>query len=294
MPELILIGLVVATRAWMLASYQSWDAGEYYYRLGTACDKFDFTPGEYLEYFRLAKHPTLGYAGVMAIGEFLNLRGVVGVMLVNLVITAVAAVYLYRMLAGFFGNMSKTKADVGAGVALLVPLFWGTFGYFQPDYGVCIFAIFTMYFDYKKKPILFFFWAVMLTQSKEVGIVVLAGYMVARLIYGIASHKGTAAQRIGAQLRDPINWCAVGSAAVFGLYSIINGGATTWARYPGDTVATKFTWSNTGTNCFGFQPDYIFARLKQMLVTNYSWLLCILIVIALIVFFVKKDYSSTY
>lgn len=287
-PELILIGLVVATRIWMVDTYQSWDAGEYYYRLGTACDKFDFTPGEYLEYFRLAQHPTLGYAGVMAIGEFLNLRGVVGVMLVNLVITAMAVVYLYRMLAGFFGNMSKTKAAVGAGVALLVPLFWGTFGYFQPDYGTCIFAIFTMYFDYKKKPILFFFWAVMLTQSKEVGIVVLAGYMVARLIYGIAANKGTGIRRIGVQLRDPINWCAVGSAAVFGVYSLINGGASTWTQYLGDTSTSIFSWSNTGTNCFGFQPTYIVERLEQMFVMNYSWLLFVFISAGLIAFFIKK------
>ena len=57
-------------RSFSLNVMQRWDAGEYYYRLGTACENFDFTWEAFFEQFRLCGHPTLGFAPIYAIGEF--------------------------------------------------------------------------------------------------------------------------------------------------------------------------------------------------------------------------------
>ena len=81
----------------MFGTLQRWDAGEYYGRLGNASEAFDFTPAEFFEHFLLASHPTLGYAGIMAIGEFFDPRGTVGMLTVNLALTAAAVVCIYRM-----------------------------------------------------------------------------------------------------------------------------------------------------------------------------------------------------
>ena len=285
--ELILIGLVCVTRIWMFGTLQRWDAGEYYGRLGNACEAFDFTPAAFFEHFRLASHPTLGYAGIMAIGEFFDPRGTVGMLAVNLALTAAAVVCIYRMFYEKWSDMSKGKAFFGAAACMLLPLFWSGFSFMVADYGMAVFFIFVMYADHKKQYLLFLFWAAVLCQTKETGIVVFAGYMLGRLVCQLAGRGRSVRERLKGVVKDSVNWCAAGAALLMGIYMVLNGGFSDWKQHAYAT--TTYGWDGSGNNTFGIRPDYILVKLKQLFVVNFSWLIWLAVAVGLIVYLARKS-----
>lgn len=145
-----------------------WDAGEYYGRLITATEKFDFSLTAFLDNFNLANHPNYGYTFFTGIGEFLFPRKVWGVNLVVLILTAFALVFLYRIFNKYL-KLNKTTSSLLCGLFSFSPLVLGTSGYYNPDYGIALFFIFIMYFFLEKKYILFTFWSICFVFTKEVG-----------------------------------------------------------------------------------------------------------------------------
>lgn len=290
----ILLGVIVfAMRIWMVGTPQRWDAGEYYSRLATACAGFDFTPHTFFETFRLAGHPTLGYAGIMAIGEFLDPRGVSGVLVESAIMTSAAVIMIYRLLRNGLSNMTEQKAFAGALASALIPLFWGTFAYWQIDYGILIFTIYLLYADIKSQNLNFFFFALLLCQTKETGIIVFFGYMVGRLLGQIFSRKtGEKGSKCHSILHDMTNWAAVAAAGVFVLYIIRNGGISSWSQ--SQYVTTSMGWSqdSNAMNTFAFRPDYIAEKLYQLFIVNYSWLVWLAIIICSAVLIIKYRKSN--
>lgn len=282
----IVLIVSIILRVISMTTFQRWDAGEYYNRFGNACEEFDFSFDKYFFGFTLVGHPTLAFASLSAIGEFLYPRGVAGVLSVNLVCTLAMLVCLYSLLKKHLAKMPKNIAALITLVVSCVPLFLGAFPYFQPDYYLIIFLIYIVYTEYEKQYILLAFWEFALLQTKEVGLVVLAGYIGLRLIYSFATAKKGLKNRFGRILKDPVNWITLIPLAFYALYIYINGGISRWMTVEDATSSTA------SLNYFGFDTTFFIERLKQFFVMNFAWIFLLMLLITVIYYFVQRRRQS--
>lgn len=278
----LVIVVVISTiiRIPMLGTLPKWDAGEYYFRLGTACNNYDFTFKSFFENFRLCNHSNLGFSFFYAIAEFLSPRNQVGVLCLNLVMTELAIVCVYILVREYWLNVSDKIVALTTFVVSCTPIFLGTFAYFNVDYFLLLAFIFMVYFEYKQQNIWMAFWAVILSQTKETGVVLVAAYLGSKMIVGLIQAKEGVGQRIKAVCRKPYTWAALTSGLLYVIEIKLIGSVTGWTQM-GDSES-PIHWSNTGFNCFGFNVDYILFKLKQLCILNFSWIIGIIFAVCAI------------
>lgn len=270
---------------------QRWDAGQYYYALGTACENYEFSLGSAWWLFRLANHSTFGFSLLMGIGEFLNPRGVQGVLYVNLILTIAALYCIYELLRKYCAKFNDKQAAIGTLLVSVSPLFLGTCGYVNVDYILALAFIFMIYCEYKKWTLLLFFWGVVLVQTKETGVFVFAGYFIGHFIYWMLKNKGTLIKRFISVFDERVTWATMGVVFLYAFYVFKLGAFTAWEQSAG--AGSQVFWSNTGMNCFGFQPRNIYVKFLQFFVLNFAWILLTLLFVLLLYSFVKKRKMQT-
>lgn len=289
---LIIVLVCLASRLPLFHQLQRWDGGVYYGELRAACINFDFSFESVWNYFRLASHPTFSYSFFMLIGEFLLPAKVTGVLLVNLFMTAVALVFIYKMFRGYWCHMQEFQALVFTIVISVIPLFWGTSSYVNVDYTLIIFFIYLMYAEYKEQKILMTFWTIALLLNKETGWPIVAGYYVVYLIKLWRSVEGKQlSSKIAGIFRDKIVWgILAGVLAVCG-YVILQGGLTGWygVGVTRSIFASRELIAEKGmtVNAFGIYPEYIAHRLAQIFILNFMWIPTLIIIASLILCTVK-------
>lgn len=255
-------------RSFSLNVMQRWDAGEYYYRLGTACENFDFTWEAFFEQFRLCGHPTLGFAPIYAIGEFFAPRRIWGMELVNLTLTLAAIFCIYRILEKLLLECDNRRLALYTFLISCGPLFLGTFQNFNPDFGIALFGVFVIYSCLYKQYFLMLFWGCVVVQTKETGIVMQAGLVLGLVLYSFFGRKLPVAERVRGVFKNPAVWAA-GASVLFQMgYMKFIGGITSWAS----KEQQKFVWDNEGMNCFGFRADFILTKLGQLFLLNFNWI----------------------
>ena len=141
----LVLGWGSATRAIQLWDTPRWDALTYYTMLISACENFDFKFLTFLQDFSLASHPTLAYAGLAAIGEFLWPKEYTGVLLVQLFLHLLTGFFLYKIFEKIFPEHSWIRHTFSACLVLTTPMVLGTFSYFHPDAGTIYFFIFILF-----------------------------------------------------------------------------------------------------------------------------------------------------
>lgn len=275
LPLILLLLLSAAVRIPMLGTMQRWDAGEYYYRLGTACRNYQYSLQSLLDNFRLCSHSNLGFSLIAAIGEFLSPGNSIGVLIVSLVLTLLAIACLYYLLRDAW---MKCSSWLAAGFALAIsftPIFLGTFAYVNPDYFLAVYFIFLLYSDYRKWNILAFASAVLVSQCKETGILVVAGFYGLKMAADFAASRGGIRKRVEGVLNGSSVWIALAAGAVYEALVFRLGSFTTWSQ---NGAAQGPLWSNTGTNCFGFNADHIAQKLRQFFCANFAWLISAVVI----------------
>lgn len=260
---------------------QRWDAGEYYWRLGEACINYNFTWQSVWEYFRLCNHSSIGFAFLYAIGEFLNPRGVQGVLYVNLLLTIVALYMIYVLLQNYWANFNKRQAVIGTLLVAVAPLFWGTCGYLNTDYTLALIFIFLIYAQYKKHYIELVFWGIIITQTKETGVFVIAGYYLAHFIMWMSSFDGKFIEKINGILKEKLTWCIMTVALLYARYIYKLRAFTAWSSGIG-------IHSEAGMNTFGIYPEYILLRMKQYFICNFNWIMTIILIVSIVIAVKKK------
>ncbi len=282
---LFLVILVSAVlRIPMLGSFQRWDAGEYYYRLGTACKKYDFTFLSFIRNFRLCNHSTLGFSFIMGLAEFLTPRNSVGVLIWNLILTLLAMGCLYSLIKHvWIRDKEWITVLITLGVSV-TPIFLGTFGYVNVDYLMALAFVFVLYFDYKGWYLLELFAAVILSQTKETGVVVVAGYFIVRLLWQLIATKGKLGEKIASLFRNHDIWVAMWAACAYASQMILIGGLSSWSQ----DGTSSFGWNSKGKNCFGISPHYIFYKFKQYTLVNFAGVLVIMILVSFCILWKKK------
>lgn len=285
---LIILGVCLIMRLPMFTQLQRWDGGVYYAVLHEAGAAFNFTFDSVWNNFRLASHPTFSYTFFMLIGEFLFPAKVTGVLLVTLVMTAAALVFIYRMLRGYWCRMPDFPALIFTLIISVIPLFMGTSSYVNVDYTLVLFFIFLTYAEYREQKIMMAFWTVALMLNKETGWIIVAGYYIVYLIKLWMSAKSKKiAGKIAIVFSDGIVRVMVVGILVVCAYMIRQGGLTGW--YGVGTTSSLFVSGETiaqkglGVNAFGFYPAYIFHRLAQIFVLNFMWIPTLIIIISSVI-----------
>lgn len=257
-----------------------WDAMTYYRMLMSGCESFDFTLETFVRAFSMASHPTLGYAAITAIGEFLDPRGYVGVLTVWLLVNLVTAVCLYRIFEKILQSSSWVYHTLATCITMSAPLVLGTFSYYQPDAGAVCFFVFVVYCYLYKKNILMFFSMVLLLQTKEIGIVILGGFGLGAFIGYVRylNRKKPIGTRIVRFLKGPLGICGIFAVFFLAAYFVVflkNGGRI-WSIEGNDETFSTFS----------LQPEFIGYKCKQYFILNFNWIVwggnLILFVIGLI------------
>lgn len=257
-----------ASRAVQLADMPRWDAWTYYNLLMNACQNFDFTFRSFVQNFTMASHPTLGFAGVTAIGEFLNTGGYVGVLLVWMAVTLLTAYCLYCIMEKVLPASSWIYHTIAACVVMSAPLVLGTFSYYQPDAGIVCFFVFAVYCFLYKKNLLMFFSMLLLLLTKEIGIVVLGGFglgaLLGRMLY--TGKEKSIGRRFLNFFKEPLGICGVFAVLAIVVYIIffIKNGGTVWNLSISD---------DDGFSTITFRPSFFLYKCKQFFVLNFNWLI---------------------
>lgn len=258
----------LVSRAVQLGDTPRWDGLIYYGELMRACQNFNFTWGSFLNGFSLAAHPTMGFAGLAAIGEFLNEGGYAGVLATQLILNLFMAFCLYKIICGILPSCSWIYHCLATCTGLATPLTLGTFSYFQPDAGTVYAFVFILYCVLYRKNILLFFCMMLLASTKEVGVVILGGFGVGLLLGKILfGREGkNPAQRFWTFLKSPLGIAGsiAGVCLLIYLIYFFASGKSMW-MVSNDNIE--------GFSTFSFQPDYIIFKCKQFFVLNFNWLI---------------------
>lgn len=248
------------TRIVQFKDIPRWDSLTYYKMLMNACQSFDFTLKTFWQNFSMA-HPTLGFAGITAIGEFLNTGGYVGVLLVWLAVTLLTGFCMYRILEKILPSNTWVFHTLGTCAIMSTPNVLGTFSYYQPDMGLVCFGVFVIYCYLYKKNLLMFFAMILLLLTKEPGVVILGGFGVGALVGRVVftGKEKTAGKRLLQFFKEPLGISGILAVLMLVVYFVVflkNGGSI---------------WQY-GPSGFGFQLEFIVLKCKQYFILNFNWL----------------------
>ncbi len=265
---LLMLVFCTLTRVVQFANKPRWDALQYYQMLMNGCQEFDFSTASFRQSFTMASHPTLGFAALTAIGEFLNPQGYVGVLVMWLLTTLLAAVCVYRIFEKILPGCTVYHHMLATCTVMSTPLVLGTFWYYQPDAGLVCFFVFAVYSYLYRKNLLMFFSIVLLLMTKEIGIVVVGGFGLGVMLgWVLYIGKGrTVWQRFMSFFRQPLGICGLLAAVVLVVYFVyfFSSGGRLW-RLESNEVE--------GFSTFGFQWSFIWAKLEQFFVLNFNWMI---------------------
>ena len=284
--EFSILILLVVTASFRIVQFYGitrWDSYIYTGLLQKGCREFELTWESFFSYFNALSHPTCGYMAICAIGEFLFPQQMIGIHLVNLTLSLAAVYYLTRIFCILF-PCNKLIINVLYAFAISnVPVFLGTFSYFQPDYGVAIFFVFVIYAYLSKHYIMAFFWTVILMESKESGIIFAAGFWGTLIFWSFVNKiRQTQSKRLKTRILLLLGGSIV-LLIVVG-YIIMN----SWGY--GGGISEMLKISSTGYNCFDIRHPYIDEKAKQIFVLNFSWIYCCLIVIGIVGTIIKRKH----
>lgn len=252
------------SRLTQLTDMPLWDSLVYYKQLMEACQSFDFTAAAMLR-FALADHPSIGYAGITAIGEFLFPGEYYGVLLVWMTVTVMTAGCLYRILEKAVPHRSGRYYTISTCMVMSTPLVLGLFSYYLPDAGTVCFFVFVLYCYLYKKNILMLFSMSLLVLSKEVGCVAIAGFCIGLFLGQVlVGPKRRRWERFAALFRNPVVICGLLAFGALGIYLLFfwGTGGHIWS-YGHDKWYLGF----------GFDPDFVLENCGQFFVLNYNWLI---------------------
>lgn len=276
--------LTIIPRLFMMGTIQRWDAGEYIYALGNACKNFNFTLNQFISDFTLCNHTTWGFSFLYGIGEFFDIHGGVGILIINILLSLSSAICLYKLANEILGISRSTSCMISL-LYTFTPFVLGGFGYITPDHLIPMVFLIALYCEYSKNYILQLFWLVILVNTKENTIFIIFGYFLGELIYNFAAYVRDRSDIRKYLLRNYSLWNGVLCACSFLLCLRLKGGLT-WKG--GNPEADTFSFNSDGINCFGINFDYIAFKLKQNLVLNFAWIISLLLIIVLIIYVIKK------
>lgn len=282
----VIIALVgTLCRLPMLTHIQLWDGAIYYSALQNGCINFDFTFSSVWQGFRLAGHYTLAYALFAATGEFLAPGEVIGVLFVTLIMSVIALICIYKMLCGYWCNMSRTSATLITLIISVVPVFWGIFSDINLDYFLLIFFVYLLYAEYKNWKIMRLFWLIAVMLTKETGWFIIAGYGMAYIVklWKQAGSKKIL-DRLSYILKDSLIKSLFIGMIALGAYIIRQGSLFTWMNINERgllSLAEPMIEAAEGQSFVWFLLPYLGHKIVQLFTLNFTWIPVVGIIVCL-------------
>lgn len=281
---IIILIIALGLRLPMLNQMPRWDGGEYYESLYRVVDNFQYSVSQFFVEYQLCGHPTLAYALIYSVGEIMFHGKVIGVNLVNLILTGITLGSLYGIIRKILPDISNNMAAVYTFIISVLPLFLGTFGYVNLDYALALFTVCAIGAYLYKYYLLLFICTICMVQTKETGTVLVAGMFCGICLENLLKYKKS--NPIKKVLTDA-------SVYVIGIVIVLQllfmkwiGGVSNWAT-PNEHSQSMFRWNNNGDNCFGWNTDYIVTKLKQFFGINFNWIFTLMIIV-FICFFIYQ------
>ncbi|MCR1839493.1 hypothetical protein [Murimonas intestini] len=270
---LLIVFIALLIRIPQLGTMPKWDAQAYYNFLSKACESINFTVSNFINNFSLAAHSSIAYASLSAILEFIAPNTVWSVQIFQLILALTLVIGIYSVL--------KFKLKLDSGYAAIfslcvtsTPLFLGTYSYYQLDYGLAVFLILVMVCQINKLYLLTGYFSIILTQTKEVGTILLAGYLIGLIVSQLVCNKKIMPKKIITVIRNPEIYIIGGATCLGGLYLIY----TLFIKKSGWNLDSS---SNT-PGYFSFDGEYILFKLWQIFSANFLWIAWIIIVVCIV------------
>ncbi len=262
----------------MLGTFQRWDAGEYYYTIGTSVHDYNLTLSDFFFQFSIAYHPNYGFSTFVAIPLFIANRNIMLYTAWQIFFSILAVLALYVVFRKNTG-MSELRSMLSALAVGCVPIFLGLSVYCTPDYYTVLFFIFAMYFATQEKHILEFAMLIMMCFSKETSAVIVLGYYGMRLLYRLfmkTSKKGII-NKIKNVIFCSDFWVALCTGVAFVTGFIMKGAS--WAD--------KVGGEDSGRAVIEFFRPYVAMKFKQYMFSNFAWAVSGVFIVSIIVIFWK-------
>ena len=289
--EIILLASVLVLRIPLIQDMQRWDGGLYYSCIYDCVHDFSFSFDYLWNGMRFAGHPTIMFCFFSMLGEFITHGSPVGVGIVYTVMSAAAMVCLYRLFLRDDSEAGKASAVIFMLLIQCVPLFWGTVSYVNPDYMYLLLFIYFWYAHVNEEYVLCMFWMLSMFQTKELGIVIVAGYVAGHAL-SILLDKMALRDRVAALFKDYLIIIALINVVIMFVYYRFQGTLGSWEI----TTGESFKWfvsmneiqaRGTDVNAFGIYPKYMACKVLQLFVINFNWIATLGIIISCIK--LKKD-----
>lgn len=282
---LIVLVVIILTRLPFINLLQRWDAGEYYYRMGLTLDNFSYsTFEEFFSDYGLCGHSASFFCLLYMIGEFIFPRQIIGVSVINLIITAVAMWCVYKIIIKIT-NASKNMCAVYTLLVSGAPLVYTFTTHLNLDYTMAMIVIMIVCCYMYDKPLLVGILSIYCFQTKENGLVIVAGIALGQIVRHILVDKKKCLKKIFTDAK---------------LYMTLAAALIQWGyfrRYGNNWVATGeqeagglFKWNNNGSECLGFNPSFMLMKFKQQFILNFNWIVIAVIVAGTIYIVINRKY----
>lgn len=283
---LIVMIIIVITRLPFMTLIQRWDAGEYYYRLGLALDGFNYTSiADMIKYYALCDHSASLFTMVYLIGEMIFPRLIVGVTLVSLILTLITMWCVYKILQKITRTTTKTKCAVYTLLISITPLVYAFTTHMNLDYPLAMFVVMIICCYVYDKAVHAGILSLFCFQTKETGLVIVAGIAVGEIIRLLFEYKGQGIKKIfkSSKLYTTL------FAALVQLYYFRTYGSN-WNGSEGEKTGGMFRWNSNGMDCFGFNTEYITMKFKQQFILNFNWIVLLVILLGTIYIIANSKY----
>lgn len=211
----------------------------------------------------------MGYAGLASISQYIDYDNVVLLNIENVILAILAIWGFYRIVNYFFPN-KKFENILVTGIFAFNPLFYATSISFNLDFGVLVFEVLVIEALIYQKYLWFCIWSIILIFSKEVGILIylslFSGYLTLFVL------KRWWKKRFNIDKTRVLAWLA--PLIIFGLYFYYTKG-NIWSNTAAANMGNKnsFIWNDNGLFTFGLSSGNIEARLFQIFVMNFAWII---------------------
>jgi hypothetical protein len=286
LPIIVVAVLFAVLALLQFDTIQRFDAGLYYSPLITATETFQFNFESIFSSFALSKHPTQGFALLIGAGEMLFPKQSIGVYWVTLLVSLSGLLCLYNLIGHLMPRTTHFERAAGTAIFIFCPYVLGLFSYTTPDYYLTMFFVIMIWAFHHKLHLLCAFMALLVSFSKEPGILFASSFLLTAVIVEIVRIPGKGFSRKAIQYLWPARLLLYGFVPAFYLFYFKFYGSMNFATSV--TNESPLRWDNNGIHCFGFSLPYISARLMQLLVYNFFWIPLLLGSIALLLFLYRS------
>ena len=283
---ILVVLLSTLVRIPLFLHIQVGDSALYYGAIQDICKNFEYSFGYIWTHFRLYSHYAIAYTFINCIGEFLLPGKMTGVLILTLILMDAALICIYKMLRGYWLNLSQKEAAVGTMLVSLCPLFLGLFSHVSLDNLLPVFTIFLLYAEYKEKTILKVVWLLTILLTKETGIVIVGGYLLAHIcVHFLKSLKQKKGERLYCFLLNFHVMCAIGGIIFLCLFTIKQNGLFTWMGMSDKSGGSALNGVAEKVSVF---LSYFWRKFSIIFVLDFEWIPTMIIIICLLCFWIER------